>query len=368
MTPEEMVRAIDVYIKTNFLIVEYISGFSKSDISPLIKIKVLDKEATLKLYIGIMKELGIDYQILLASNRFQKTLSREFESWNNLDEELLYFPSLNAYLCPYSKYTRYNFLPYPLVGNDGLYIKKLEYQGIETGVGKIQPIPCPPSEVSIDSLLVTTTLPQDMNDAVYDVSYRMTGYRALDFLQVYGSADDNEKIEYALPYLKIISDDCDLSEVRVQNASEPADYLRKPVIVTGKVKTNAPVEKAGEKYLYNIGKLIGEQSQLYDEKNRKQPIEIEYQHRFYRCLKVEIPQGFRVTNPEILAMEKVYDSNGKPCASFKSVYEMKDRLITVQIWENYDMVRAPIADYIPFREVINAAADFNKLTLILERL
>lgn len=367
MSPEEMIRAVDVYVKTNFLIVEYISGISKEDISPLIKIKVLDKEATMKLYICIMKELEIEYQILLTSNRFQKTVSRNFESWNNLDEELLYFPTLNAYICPYSKYSRYNILPYSLMGNDGLYIKKIAYQGIETGVGKVQEIPCLPSELSVDSLFVTTVLPIDMSDAVYEVCYRMTGYRALSFLQVFGSAEDNEKEEYALPYMKIISDDCDVSEVRIENASEPADYLRKPVSISAKVKTGAPVEKAGANYLYNIGKLIGQQSQLYDEKNRLQPIEIEYQHRFYRILKVEIPQGFRVANPEILKMEMVYSNNGKIGASFKSSYEIKDKQIIVQIWENYDVIRAPIDDYKQFSEVINAAADFNKLTLILER-
>ncbi len=365
MSTEEKIRAIDSYIKTNFLVVEYISGFDKKDISRLIQIKVLDKEACTKLFVGVMKELGIDYQIVLTCNRYVKSISRDFESWNNLDETLLYFPESNGYLCPYNVFSRYKLNPYLLAGTDGLFIKKLEYQGMESGVGKIQNIPALPSEQSIDSLEVSVALPADFNDAIYNVTYRLTGYTAYYFLQAYSTSEDNKKEETALPYMKLMSDDCDVNEMRIENASEASQFFLKPVVISAKVTTNAPIEKAGDKFLFNIGKLIGQQEHLYDEQERHLPIEIEYQHRFVRKLSIEIPEGFKVTNPEILAMEKVYSSNGKSCASFKSTYEIVGRKIIVTIWENYDMLKAPVADYIPFRDVINAAADFNKLTLII---
>lgn len=367
MSQEEMIRAVDIYIKTQFLIVESISGISKKDITPLIQIKVLDKEACMKLFVGIMRELGVDYQIILTTNRFQKTLCRDFESWGNLDESLLYFPGSQAYICPYSSYSRYNLLPFALIGNDGLFIKKIEYQGLESGVGKIQPIPVLPSEQSIDSLIVSAILPPDFNDAIYDISYKMTGYRALFFLQAYSSTEDNKKEENALPYVKIISEDCDVDELKVTNADEPATFFLQPVVISAKVKTNAPVEKAGEKYLFNIGKLIGEQSHLYDEEKRLLPIEIEYQHKFYRLLTINIPEGFIVKNPEILNMETSYSRDGKTCTFFKSTYQMNGKQIKVEIMESYDIIRAPVEDYKPFSEVINAAADFNKLTLIIEK-
>jgi hypothetical protein len=258
-------------------------------------------------------------------------------------------------------------LPYVLTGNQGLFIRKIEYQGLESGIGKMGNIPVLPSELSIDSLTVSTVIPDDFSEATYDISYHMTGYRAYYFQEAYSSAEDNKKEEAALPYVKIISDDSDVEGLKVENADEPANFFLKPVSVSAKAKTNAPVEKAGDKILYNIGKLIGEQSHLYDDVKRKQPIEIEYQHQFFRVLTVEIPEGCRITNPDILNMDVNYTRDGKSMASFKSTYEIIGRKVIVKVLEKYDLIQAPLEDYEVFKKVINAAADFNKLTLIIER-
>ena len=51
---------------------------------------------------------------------------------------------------------------------------------------------------------------------------------------------------------------------------------------------------------------------------------------------------------------------------FRSSYEQKDGKITVTIVEYYKVIDVPIAEYNEYKKVINAAADFNKITLVFE--
>ncbi len=46
---------------------------------------------------------------------------------------------------------------------------------------------------------------------------------------------------------------------------------------------------------------------------------------------------------------------------------MEGNLLTITIDEFYKEVLQPIDIYEPFQKVINAAADFNKVTLLLEK-
>ncbi len=52
---------------------------------------------------------------------------------------------------------------------------------------------------------------------------------------------------------------------------------------------------------------------------------------------------------------------------FKSDYTLKDDLLEVRVEEFYKQIYAPLSRYEDFRKVVNAAADFNKITLVLEK-
>jgi hypothetical protein len=54
-------------------------------------------------------------------------------------------------------------------------------------------------------------------------------------------------------------------------------------------------------------------------------------------------------------------------AEFVSWYKQDGKMITVFIEENYREIRLPLEKFEDFRKVINAAADFNKITLFFER-
>ena len=59
-------------------------------------------------------------------------------------------------------------------------------------------------------------------------------------------------------------------------------------------------------------------------------------------------------------------NDGKKTMEFTSKYEVKDDIVTVTCVEYYDEISVPLSRYEEFRTVINAAADFNKITLVFE--
>jgi hypothetical protein len=65
---------------------------------------------------------------------------------------------------------------------------------------------------------------------------------------------------------------------------------------------------------------------------------------------------------------KVLDNDGKPMAFFTSDYKLEGGKLIITIIESYNALELPIEKYNDFREVINAASDFNKITLVLDKI
>src|SRR5690606_18360304 len=76
----------------------------------------------------------------------------------------------------------------------------------------------------------------------------------------------------------------------------------KPYIVTIEGKAEDIISKAGNNYLVKIGSVIGRQMEMYAEKERQLPIEIDYPHFYTRKITLIIPDGYKIKNPEIINM------------------------------------------------------------------
>jgi hypothetical protein len=113
--------------------------------------------------------------------------------------------------------------------------------------------------------------------------------------------------------------------------------------------------------------LIGEQAELYQEEERKNPVENTYNHEYAREITFTIPEGYVCKNLDDLNMEVIPFKDGKDGAGFVSTYSVDDNKVTVVVNEYYTQMEFPVEAYPEYREVINAAADFNKITLVLEK-
>ena len=71
-------------------------------------------------------------------------------------------------------------------------------------------------------------------------------------------------------------------------------------------------------------------------------------------------------NPEILNSNIVTNDEKALQSGFISSYELKGNQLIVTINEFYNKVNYPVSEYEMYEKIINGAADFNKLVLVLE--
>ena len=67
-------------------------------------------------------------------------------------------------------------------------------------------------------------------------------------------------------------------------------------------------------------------------------------------------------------MTESLEYKGKVVADFISTYEIKDNTLTIKNTEKYDFVEIPAVLYPQYQKIINAAADFNKSSVIIEKM
>lgn len=141
----------------------------------------------------------------------------------------------------------------------------------------------------------------------------------------------------------------------------------KPFVLQADVKAGELVERAGNKILIKIGDIIGPQVEMYQEKPRQFPMEIEFPHILDRQIKFTIPDGYSIKNPDDLKIEHVHKEGGTPTMGFTSTYKIEGNTLSISVREEYRLVQYPLSIYEQYKTIINAAADFNKIVLILEK-
>jgi hypothetical protein len=133
-------------------------------------------------------------------------------------------------------------------------------------------------------------------------------------------------------------------------------------------QSNHFLEKAGPRILFKAGELIGRQIEMYRDDERTTVVENEFNRKYYRTIRIHIPKGYRIKNADNLKFDIAYRDRDLVPFLFKSDYAIKDNVLEITIDEYYKEIYAPLSRYEDFRKVVNAAADFNKITLVLEKI
>ncbi len=89
---------------------------------------------------------------------------------------------------------------------------------------------------------------------------------------------------------------------------------------------------------------------------------------YKRIKKKKKPEGYAFKGLDDINIDIRYnDDEGNPSIGFVSDYVLKEDHLTISITEYYNDSQYPVARFEEFRKVINAAADFNKVVLVLEK-
>ena len=105
--------------------------------------------------------------------------------------------------------------------------------------------------------------------------------------------------------------------------------------------------------------------ELYQENERVSPLENEFRRTYERTINITIPEGYTIANLDDINIENEYIEKGETLLSFKSYYELNGNILKITADEYYKTNHIPVAIYEDYRRVINSAADFNKVTLVL---
>ncbi|MEM1338401.1 MAG: DUF3857 domain-containing protein [Bacteroidota bacterium] len=363
--PEATLRLLDNAIKSGFTLSET-SGENLSDLAMVLEQRVANTTGLIKLYVGLLNTLKIKHEMVLTSDRQQLRFDKDFEAHNFLTDFLIYFPDFDTYLSPTDMFTRYGYPPGNLMDNYGLFIKEVKVGDFTSAIGKIKYITPIPAEKTEDKMVINIRFdPENISSNQVQMERSFSGYYGMQIHPYMHLAVGEEREKILEGLVKTMDQNAVVNTAEVRN-EDPELFGVQPIQFALDFTSDAFMEKAGRKYLFKIGELIGPQIAMYQEKKRELPYENDHNRSYYRTLRVELPKGYRIANLDDLNIDNTYEADGKELFSFTSYYEVQDNVLQITADEHYRKNSVSPALFEEFRTVINSAADFNKITLILE--
>lgn len=363
-----MAENIDVYLKKNF---SYRSSGSEelNEIRGIIKTKAYSGFGGLRLYSRLLGNAEIDYQIVYTTNRHNLKFDPEFEAYNFLDEVLIYIPGKDLFLDYSDPSARNGVVNYMFTGNKGLFIDQMKLGENTVAVAEVKDIPYKPASYSLDSLWVDVKFGPDLQQNMLYVRHALTGYSARRYQALHDVIpNEDDFVDYANLAVKYVDMEAKLDTFIYKNAG--GQHLgKKPFVARGELSNADIIESAGSNYLFKVGKLIGRQTELYYEDTVRQfDIENDFAKVYYRTITFQSPEGYEVSGLDKLNTIESLEWDGKEVARFESNVTQEGNKYTVTLYEYYEGLTYPKEKFTEYAAVINAAADFNKIALLLEKI
>lgn len=361
----ERIRAAENYVKLNFNLEE---GASAA-LSQVVATHNAPEAGFTHLLAAIYRTLGVDYELVVTSSREAAPFDGSFDTWDYLDHFALYFPGTGQFLAPGRPDMRYGMLPAEWTAGSGLFIKGVTLGNIESAVGKVKDIPALPAEQSPHDIDVTVAFSPDLDKSTVQLRQTLGGYPAAQIQPFWAMIPEAKRTEIMQGLQKsVVPDATNFQKLEVRNVERGLSPLEKPFIVESQLESAALLDKAGPRYLFKIGTLLGQQTELYQKEERQFDVENDNNRRYLRTIRFDVPTGYAVRNLNDLNVDvKAGPDAQKPDYDFHSSYVQQGQTITVTVAENYRQIRWPKSDFEAFRAVVNAAANWNKVVLVLDK-
>jgi len=360
---ENKARIIDLYIKENI----YISENDSENLTNVLKTKTANETGVIKLYIALFEKFDVTHEMVLTSNRLQLKFDKDFEATNFLQEFLFYFPASKKYLSPSKFGTRFGFPPPYFMNNFGLFVTGYDINGKRKAFSEVKFIEGIPASLSSDEMLIEVNFnTKDLTKNTIALERKLNGYYAMN-LHPFMNLIQPNRINEVIDQYFVQNSDKNAKVLKREFINEdPSLFGVKPFVVKFDISSDYFVEKKGDKYLFKLGDLIGPQMEMQQEKKRILPLEAEFNRSYYRTIKIHIPEGYQISNLEDIIIKNSYTTKDKELFIFDSYYTLEGNVLTVTADEHYRETFVAPEIFEAYRTVINSAADFNKVTLVLE--
>ena len=357
----KIANAIDEYIKNNFVISDE-DDPKLNDIEYILNNKISNDFSIIQVYSSLFKEADIEYEVAISCNRYFLKFDPELFDPNQLREFLIFLPNQEKYISPNRVEYRISEAPEDLLGNYGIFIDKdLDYYFSEITLFD--------QDFSQIKKNIEVNISKNLNKVKIDETRSFSGYWAITNRN-YIYLSENEKTDFLVDFFTVNGlDNKKVSNYNIKNFDISHNTYNTPLEITSTISTSDLIEeKEGLTYL-KIGKVIGLQSNLFDEKERINPIEINFPNSYDYNIKVNIPRGYKIVDFSELNKSKEYISvDGNSTAKFLSKATVNGNVLNINIKEYYKELRYSKKRYQEFREVINAAAKFYESSVRIEKI
>ena len=352
---------IDEYIKNNFIISDD-DDPNLNEISYIFDNKTSNDFSIIQVYTNLLKAAKIDYEVAISCNRYFLKFDPELFDPNQLREFVIYLPNSEKYISPNRIEYRVSEAPDDLLGNYGVFIdKNLDYYFSE--------ITQSDKNFSEIKKKIEISIPKNLKKLKIKENRSFSGYWAI-MNRNYVSLSENEETDFLIDYFTINGlDNKKVTNYNIKNFDISNNSYNTPLRISSTITTNELVEEVDGLVYLKVGKVIGLQSNLFDDNKRINEIEINFPNSYEYQIEVEIPKGYRVSDYSELNKAKEFISvDGSISAKFNSKATLNNNKINIVINEFYKNLRYDKGRYQEFREVINAAAKFYESTVILEEI
>ena len=352
---------IDEYIKNNFIISDD-DDPNLNEISYIFDNKISNDFSIIQVYTNLLKAAKVDYEVAISCNRYFLKFDPELFDPNQLREFVIYLPNSEKYISPNRIEYRVSEAPDDLLGNYGVFIdKNLDYYFSE--------ITQSDKNFSEIKKKIEISIPKNLKKLKIKENRSFSGYWAI-MNRNYVSLSENEETDFLIDYFTINGlNNKKVTNYNIKNFDISNNSYNTPLRINSTITTTELVEEVNGLVYLKVGKVIGLQSNLFDDNKRINEIEINFPNSYEYQIEVEIPKGYRVSDYSELNKAKEFLSvDGSISAKFNSKATLNNNKINIVINEFYKNLRYDKGRYQEFREVINAAAKFYESTVILEQI
>ncbi|RYG49719.1 MAG: DUF3857 domain-containing protein, partial [Chitinophagaceae bacterium] len=363
--PDEKISAIEDYIKTNINIEEGTIGDDGDKIEKIVKSKIAGHFGVTRLMIGVFERNGITPQLVFPSKRNEAQLDENFENFRLVDEVMLQFPETGLFLDPVDISFRYPVVNPLWTGTKGIFIRGTSIGNFKTALAEFDTIPSMPYEQSATNLNLHMWFNKTNDTMEMKSKQILTGHNAASYRPIFAFVKKDKINDVLKDIIKNVGSSDSVTNITYENSAMTDAAKNLPLNIMGDIKSVAILEKAGNSILVKVGEVIGTQVQMYQEKERQLPIQIQFPHALDRNIIFDLPEGYRVKNLSDLEFNVTDETKSM---GFISTYKLEGKKLTIQLHEFYKKIDYPVNQIDIFKRVINAAADFNKVTLVLEKI
>ena len=352
---------IDEYIKNNFIISDD-DDPNLNEISYIFDNKISNDFSIIQVYTNLLKAAKVDYEVAISCNRYFLKFDPELFDPNQLREFVIYLPNSEKYISPNRIEYRVSEAPDDLLGNYGVFIdKNLDYYFSE--------ITQSDKNFSEIKKKIEISIPKNLKKLKIKENRSFSGYWAI-MNRNYVSLSENEETDFLIDYFTISGlNNKKVTNYNIKNFNNSNNSFNTPLKINSTITTTELIEEVDGLVYLKVGKVIGLQSNLFDDNKRINEIEINFPNSYEYEIDIEIPNGYRVSDYSELNKSKEFISvDGSISAKFDSKATLNNNTIYIVIEEFYKNLRYDKGRYQEFREVINAAAKFYESSVTLEEI